>query len=291
MDVTSFAVERDGRTIEALRAGPQGSTTLVFHNGTPSAAMLLPSVVEAAARHGLGTITFSRPGYGTSSPAHGRSVADNAALTAAVLDAAEAERFYTAGWSGGGPHALADIALLPDRCIAGVVLAGVAPFTAGIDWLAGMAAENVEEYQLASAGEAQLLPFLETFAKVLANVTGPDIVASLGGLVSEVDLDALSGEFSEAMAASMRGAVASGIAGWRDDDLAFVTPWGFDLAGIERPVAIWQGRNDNMVPFAHGEWLAANIAGAHPRLTPGDGHLTLVQSRIDEVIDDLVALS
>ena len=56
-----------------------------------------------------------------------------------------------------------------------------------------------------------------------------------------------------------RGAVENGVAGWRDDDLAFARDWGFELSSITVPVAVWQGRQDRMVPYAHGEWLAAEI--------------------------------
>ncbi len=67
-------------------------------------------------------------------------------------------------------------------------------------------------------------------------------MAALGGLVSDVDKAALTGEFAEFVAAVFRRAVSSGIAGRRDDDLALTHDWGFDLAQIVRPVAVWAGR-------------------------------------------------
>ena len=53
------------------------------------------------------------------------------------------------------------------------------------------------------------------------------------------------------------------------------------------PVAVWQGREDLMVPSSHGEWLAAHVPGARAHLLPGVGHISLVAS-LDEVLDDLV---
>jgi pimeloyl-ACP methyl ester carboxylesterase len=248
-------------------------------------------MVEAAARRGLRTIVYSRPGYGESTAQPGRSVADAAADAVAVLDALDAGRFVTIGTSGGGPHALACAALLPDRCAAAASVAGVAPFAAdGLDWMAGMGRENVEEFSAAAAGVEALTLFLAKQAEVLATVRGTDVAEAFGGLVPEVDRRALTGEFAEFVAASFRRAVVGGIAGWRDDDLAIVRDWGF-RPGAGAPVAIWQGGQDLMVPYAHGEWLAAHIPGARVHLLPDEGHLSLHISTLDEILDDLLDLA
>jgi pimeloyl-ACP methyl ester carboxylesterase len=93
------------------------------------------------------------------------------------------------------------------------------------------------------------------------------------------------------VAATFRRAVSAGIAGWRDDDLAFAKPWRFELDAIERPVAVWQGGEDRMVPMAHGEWLAEHIPGADKHLYPKEGHLSLGVSALDRVVDNLVELA
>ena len=286
-------IERaDGRVVELVTSGAVGDTTLVLHNGTPTAALLFPPLVESAARHGLSVVMFSRPGYAGSTPQPGRSVADVTDDTAAVLDAVGADSFVTIGWSGGGPHALACAALLPERCQAAVTLAGVAPYGAdGLDWLAGMSEENVQEFSAALAGEEALTGFLEVQAAVLRNVAASDVADALGGLVSAVDKAALTGEFAAYMAAVFRRAVSTGVAGWRDDDLAFGRDWGFELASIARPVAVWQGAQDRMVPFAHGKWLAEHVPGATAHLYPDEGHLSIALTRLDEIVGDLVALA
>ena len=281
----------DGRVLEVAVAGPEGATPIVFHHGTPMAGVLFPPLVSAAAERGLRTVAYSRPGYGRSTPRLGRIVADAAADVAAIVNALGAESFYTMGWSGGGPHAIACAALLPHRCLAAVSLAGVAPWDApGLDWLAEMGDENLEEFGLVLRGPDALEPFLEREAAKLKDIRPEQVATALGTLVSEVDRAALTGEFAEFSARSMRHSLSSGIAGWRDDDLAFVRPWGFDLTSIRRPVAIWQGAQDRMVPFAHGAWLAENIVGAQKRLFPSEGHLSLGVGQVNEIVADLVAL-
>jgi pimeloyl-ACP methyl ester carboxylesterase len=291
MAETTTVRMRDGRELEVLQVGPADGLTFVLHLGTPSAAVEIPQVTRPAGERGLRTVTYSRPGYAGSTPVPGRCVADAAADTAAVLDALGVDRFVTLGWSGGGPHALACAALLPGRCLAAGTLAGPAPYEAeGLDWMAGMGEENIAEFGAARAGEQELTAVLEPGAADLAGVTGAQVAASLGGLVSEVDKAALTGEFADALAESFRRAVSTGIAGWRDDDLAFVRPWGFPLSDITVPVSLWQGGQDRMVPYDHGPWLAEHIPGARAHLYDDEGHLSLV-NQFDRILDDLLDLA
>jgi pimeloyl-ACP methyl ester carboxylesterase len=283
-----------GRTLDVLAFGPEDGLTLVFHTGTPSGLTGLGPMTGAVSARGLRTVLYARPGYGDSTPQPGRQVADAAADVAAILDALGIDEFVTAGWSGGGPHALACAALLPVGCLAAASIAGIAPSDSpGLDWLAGMGTENIEEFRAAEAGEAELTRYLDAARGMLGNVTAADLAESLGGLVSEADQAATTGDFAEYLAGSFRAAVSTGIAGWRDDDLAFARDWGISLEalGHATPVAIWQGDQDRMVPSAHGDWLAANIPLARARRRPGDGHLTLMVTRFGEILDDLLSLA
>jgi len=101
----------------------------------------------------------------------------------------------------------------------------------------------------------------------------------------------LTGEFAADLAKGLSGAVRNGIAGWRDDDLAFAAEWGFPLDALRGRAAIWQGDQDNMVPFTHGQWLAAHVPGARAHLEPGAGHLTMTVTAIDRILDDLLDLA
>ena len=111
----------------------------------------------------------------------------------------------------------------------------------------------------------------------------------MGGLLSSVDKAAVTGTFSDELAFAFRGAVENGVAGWRDDDLAFARDWGFELSSITIPVAVWQGRQDRMVPYAHGEWLVAEIPNARAHLFEDEGHVSLI-AQIDKILADLATL-
>jgi pimeloyl-ACP methyl ester carboxylesterase len=280
----------DGRTLEYLTTGPVDGQALLFHVGTPNAATDYTAITEAAAALGLRTICYSRPGYGGSTPRPGRRVADAAADVRDVLDQLSVTEFWTLGWSGGGPHALACAALLPERCRAAALLASAAPYPArGIDYMDGMGQDNIEEFGAAIAGWDELTGYLQPLIGDLAGVTGGGVAESLAGLLSGVDRAALTGALAEQLADGMRRAVQTGMAGWRDDDLAFVQDWGFELGRIGVPVAVWQGRQDRMVPFAHGQWLAAQIPTAEPHLYTEEGHFSLV-ARCDDILADLLKL-
>ncbi|MDQ3642536.1 MAG: alpha/beta hydrolase [Actinomycetota bacterium] len=196
------------------------------------------------------------------------------------------------GWSGGGPHALATAAGLPERVLAAATIGSVAPFGApGLDWTAGMGPENVEEFAAAVGGRDELGPFLARWREQLAGVTGPEVAESLGGLVDEVDREALSSSsFAEWLAEAWREGLRHSADGWVDDDLAFVRPWGFDPRSIRVPVHVWQGKDDRMVPFAHGKWLAAQMPAACAHLLDDEGHLSLAVGGLAGILEELLAV-
>src|SRR5580658_3556910 len=142
----------DGRRLDVRVSGPANGLPLVFHHGTPGASTPSRAIERAVHAHGLRAVTTSRPGYGDSSPQPGRRVVDVVADIEAVLDRIGASRCLVAGWSGGGPHALACGARLP-AAAAVLVIAGVAPYEAeGLDWLGGMGEDNIEEFSATLRG-------------------------------------------------------------------------------------------------------------------------------------------
>jgi len=290
-DATAYSTVRlaDGRTLDVLVSDGSGDVGLVAHHGTPGEASRYAKWAGPAAGHGLRFVTFSRPGYAGSTRLHGRNVASVAADVAELLDQLGIERFVTVGGSGGGPHAVALAALLPERCLAAAALVTIAPWgAAGLDWWAGMTPSNVEEFGAALKGEAVLRAWMAENGEPYRTITADAVAGTFGEALPPIDHATATGAYAADLAFGFRRALANGFDGWIDDDLAFTTPWGFDPATIRRPVTVWQGELDRLVPWSHGRWLADEIPGARFELALGHGHFSMGVANRDEILADLI---
>ena len=280
----------DGRDLEVEVTGPDAGPVMAFIHGTPGASFQLSRIADCAHARGHRLVTWSRAGYGASTRRPGRDVVSETADAASVLDHLDVESCVVAGWSGGGPHALACAALLPDRFRAVTTIAGVAPYDAeGLDFLEGMGEDNLEEFGLALEGEEALRAWLDEARPGYVGITAGEVAAALETLISAGDRASLTGDFAEFLAAEFRQAVAVGVDGWLDDDLAFTRPWGFDLDVISVPTHVWQGSEDLMVPYSHGQWLREHIPGVTTHLEQGSGHLDILLGRADDWVGELIS--
>ena len=211
-------------------------------------------------------VTYSRPGYGTSTPYRWTDgaprIVDDVADSVAILDHLGTAEFVTLGWSGGGPRALACGAELPDRCLAVATLAGVAPKDgAGLDWFDGMAPENRAEYAAAEQGADAYAAYLTEEFLPIMQMSAEDMVAGMGGLLTPVDAAAFTDELGDYLARSMHHAGAQGVVGARDDG-----------AGRDRgPGASTSARSGCRSPSGRGvrtRWSPSRTASGWPRTCP-----------------------
>jgi pimeloyl-ACP methyl ester carboxylesterase len=275
----------DGRILAVEDDGDPGGRPVLVHLGTPNSRHLYgPNVTDAAAR-GLRLISWDRPGYGGSTPQPGRTVASVATDARTICEALRVGPVAMWGISGGGPHVLACAALLPDLVVAAASLASPAPYPAdGIDWFAGMGQSNADDFRLMLSGdEAAARAMVEEERAGLIAATADDLASEMASLLTPTDAAVLTGSVAEYLVYSSREGLAPGSQGFWDDAWASCQPWGLDLAGISVPVLLMHGRQDQFVPFGHGEWLARHIPGVEARLFDHDGHLTLLANRVGEV--------
>jgi pimeloyl-ACP methyl ester carboxylesterase len=251
----------DGRVLRAYDSGdtPSG-LTVVWHHGSPQTGVLLEPLLVAAAARGIRLVSYGRPSYGGSTPSPGRDVASAAADVARVADALGVGRFAVMGASGGGPHALACGALLPDRVTGVVCLAGIAPFTEDFAWFGGMASDGGLRAALSGRDARAVYAETEEFDP---------------GSFTAADWAALAGSW-QSLGADPQRAGAAGPGGLIDDDIAFVTPWGFGLESVTPPVLLVQGGEDRVVPPAHAYWLLGQVPRAELWLRPRDGHVSVL---------------
>jgi pimeloyl-ACP methyl ester carboxylesterase len=207
-----------------------------------------------------------------------------------ILDWLDIDRVLVAGISGGGPHALATAAVLPDRVSAVASIAGLAQFgVPDLDFLSGMGDDNLDEFGAAMDGQGALRAYLEGEASKLVGVSATEIAKSMISLLPPIDSDLVTGSLADEYALQFSEGLKSGVWGWLDDDLAFIKPWGFDLNLLDKvPISIWQGRLDLMVPEQHGHWLAKHLPQARNHILANDGHLSIFVGRIGEIVDELL---
>jgi pimeloyl-ACP methyl ester carboxylesterase len=272
----------DGRTLKVLEDGDPTGRPVLVHNGTPNSRLLFAPDVALAARQGIRLISYDRPGYGGSTHVPNRMVADCADDVRAIAGALGIDRLAVWGISGGGPHALACAALLPDLVPAVASLASIAPWgAAGLDYFAGMGDMNAEDIQLSIADPPAAQAKCEQDRVEMLALTSEDLMGFLQTLLSPPDAAVLTGELGDYLVAATRSGLGPGADGWWADDCAFLSPWGFAFESIRTPVLLRHGRQDRFVPFGHGEWLADHIPGVEAILTDDDGHLTLTANHLE----------
>jgi pimeloyl-ACP methyl ester carboxylesterase len=274
----------DGRMLQVLEVGDRTGRPVLVHHGTPNSRLFFARDVERAQRDGIRLISYDRPGYGGSSRQPGHTVADCVEDVRSIASALGIERMSVWGISGGGPHAIACAALLPEIVPAVAVLASPAPWNApGLDYFAGMGELNADDIRLMLEDPVASRAQREKDRLDVIAMTPDTLVQELRTLLTPTDAAALTRDVGEHLVAAARSGLAPGWEGWWDDDMAGLTPWGFELESIRTPVLLRHGRQDRFVPFAHGEWLSRHIPGVQAELTDDDGHLTLTARHLDAV--------
>lgn len=267
----AHVVVGEGRVLAYTEIGRPGGPCVFFFHGAPMSRLHLVALEERFAARGLRVVSPDRPGYGRSSPQPGRSLAGWPADVAALADALGVDRFLVAGHSSGGPYALACAALLGERVLGGVVLAGVTD----------MAWPGAWDGYLEGRPEVELmhLPDEHAVGARCAERFGADGSGFFAEPfeLPEPDLALLADEAVErALGAAVAEAFRQGVTGYAQDVYLEGRGWPFDPRRIAVPIDVVHGERDTLVPMAHSRHTAELIPGSTFRALPRHGHLTIL---------------
>jgi pimeloyl-ACP methyl ester carboxylesterase len=274
-----------GRTVRYETAGARDGYPVFLLHGTPGSRIGPKPRAAVLYRLGIRLISHDRPGYGGSDRQPGRTVADCADDVALIADDLGLGTFAVVGRSGGGPHAMACAARLPDRVDRAAVLVSLAPAEADdIDWYAGMNEDNVREYTTARHDEQKLVESLRLIADRTRR-SPLSLLESLRGQITGPDRQVVHDpEIERLLLETYAEAMRPGPYGWIDDTLALRRDWGFRLSDIRQRVRLWHGAEDNVVPASHSRWLAERIPHAEFEVQTATAHFGAM-----EILPDILS--
>ena len=275
----------DGRVLGYAIYGDQDGTPLLFLSGTPSSRVMGETFGERVTAAGLRVIVPERPGMGVSSSQPGRRVLDYVDDLATLADELGLDSFPIVGWSAGGPYALACAVRLPDR----VTRVGLMDCPAPWDEIGPAArASVVDRLRYRSRGSYLVNLASTVLTRVFA--TDPSRLEGFANRLPAPDQRALAEDwFREAVAVYMADAFRQGLGGPARDLHLVYDEWGFSPEDVGVPVDIWHAEADEIIPFRHGEYLAAHLPDAELHALPDEGHFSIFANRLEEIFTAAVS--
>lgn len=265
----------DGRTVGYATWGdPEGTPVFIGH-GTPGSRLdRYPGIddPEWVRRQRVRFVGVDRPGYGYSDPWPEASLLDCAEDFVRVADGLGLEHFRALGASGGAPYVIALGALAPERVVRIAVVSGAADI--GLD-----DEETAEELAAELGEEATML-----------REAPEEWYAGFVAAVPEVDRRVLERPEVRAIAIGMfQEAVRQGAVGWVDDVLRLRRPWPFRSDEVVAEVSFHHGEQDTNAPPQPAKELAERMPGSRFRMYPGEGHISVFDKPIKEIVEGLLA--
>ena len=280
---TRTATTRDGRTLAYVEVGDSEGPLVIHNHGGPSSRLEARLLARPASKNRLRLVCVDRPGIGQSSPQKTRTYAGWADDLTTIADALGHDAFGVTGWSEGGPWALAAAAYIDPhrlRHVSSIAGGGYGAFgdnwaadhLSSADALGGFLALHFEPglrlmyAALGMTAEHFRTTYIEQLRKAVDDddrriLLQPDVAA------------AFSETSAECFAQGSDGLV-------RDAELLY-RRWAFDVTAIERPVHLWQGTHDRLVPPAINETVAERMPGAVWHPVEGAGHFVAIGSGDD----------
>jgi pimeloyl-ACP methyl ester carboxylesterase len=261
----------DGTTIGYAEYGaPHGEAVIALH-GTPGSRLMFALADRAARDRGLRIIAPDRPGYGLSTYRRSETLLSLAHDVEDLADALRLDRFVLIGVSGGGPHAVAAAASMPERTRLLALAGPVGPIA---ECREDISLSKMHRLIFTGPGRSPLVS-----AAVLSAMRGlvrfaPDI--AYGGLMRRAipaDRAVLARPEAKAnLLAAIGEGLRPGVKGAVQDLRLYCAPWRLDLSNIHVPAILWQGSDDPVVPAQAAYYLAEALPHCRLDMIEDGGH-------------------
>jgi pimeloyl-ACP methyl ester carboxylesterase len=287
-DVAEGVTTPDGRHLSYLEVGDLQGPLVIHNHGGPSSRLEARLLADSASKNRLRLICVDRPGMGQSTPQKERSYSGWANDLVAIADALGHHEFGVTGWSEGGPWALAAGAYIDPARLRHV--SSIAPGSYG-----AFGDNSAADYlsKIDALGGTLALRFKPGFRLMYwtlaftAKHFRDSFVKQIRSSLNDYDQKLLlQPEVATAFGDACAECFAHGSSGLVRDAELLYRSWAFDVSTIERPVHMWQGLDDKLVPDPINKAVADAMPGAVWHPVEGAGHFVAVGSG-----DDIFAIA
>jgi pimeloyl-ACP methyl ester carboxylesterase len=282
---------RDGRALAFTEWGDLDGPPIFFFHGSPLSRLWCPDeeATQAARVH---IVAVDRPGFGRSDLHPGRRLQDWPLDVAELADTLALDRFAAAGYSAGGPYALACAALLGDR----VTRAGLVATTTRLvlrerpGAIAELDEDDRRAFELVEHGDRETTA--QSFAAELAAWTRT-VAQDPRRFFDPLPVNDQNRWWREDPArlepflSAIGEALRQGPTGLAWERLVAFEPCPFPLDDISVDVLLWHGQLDVIAPCAAAEFLAARIPNCKVTIWPDEGHIGIAR-HWDEILAALI---
>jgi pimeloyl-ACP methyl ester carboxylesterase len=282
---TQTVATPDGRTLAYMEVGDPDGPLVIHSHGGPSSRLEAHLFAESAAKNRLRFICVDRPGIGQSSRQRARTFSGWADDVVTVADALGYHEFGVTGWSGGGASTLAAAAYIDPRRLRHVSsIAGASYGAFGENWAADYLSKADAMGGSLALHHELLFRFMYAALELTVDHFRESYVEDVRKAVNDYDRQILLRPAVETIFCDMGiECFAQGSDGLVVDAELAYRGWTFDVTKIERPVHLWQGTDDALVPAIINETVRERMPGAVWHSVEGGGHFIAVGAA-DEIL-------